>query len=393
MKCIKEVDLIVNMPYVSIVIPTYNRGPILLNTLLSLKHQNYPHSLYEIILVNDASTDNTMDIIKNIKMENLKVYHKLENQGAGAARNTGIENSEGELIIFCDSDFVVPTSYISSHVDAHRENTNLAVSGMGHWNYLFTYDYKDEWFPFQEVDFVEVYKKDFIQERLSHSNYLLLEQDILEENIQPFIFNPPYIKDWISMYEQLIQTFGERLENFQYPWLSFCTGNLSLKKDNLTSLGGFDESFLRLEDWELGYRFFREGGQFCFSTKTEAYQQHHPINPERNNLEYVMFKQLCSKHPSLEIYLMALRLRGGLSYTSISKVLEQHKRLRTNSPQLLPLLENFEESMKKFAFEERNYDLLLRKKTAINKYFHAIQKSNLYREWVEAYQLLVKQNH
>ncbi|MDP4084402.1 MAG: glycosyltransferase [Bacillota bacterium] len=372
-------------PNVSVIIPTYNRGPILLNTLLSLKYQDYPQSRYEIILVNDASTDNTMDVVQNLNIENLKVFHKPKNQGAGAARNTGIENSEGKLVIFCDSDFVVPSSYISSHVETHKEDSSLAVSGMGHWYYLFSYDFRDQWYPFQDIDFVEVYNKDFIQERSSASKYLLTEQDIREGNFEPFLFNPNYIKDWISMYEQLIQLFGERLENFQYPWLSFCTGNLSLLRDNLTSLRGFDETFVRLEDWELGYRFFQEGGKFCFSIKAEAYQQHHPINPERNNVDVEMFKHLCCKHPSIDIYLMALRLREGLSYTNISKVLEQHKQLKAGTPEILPLLDRFEENMRDYAFLGKRNAHLNQRGLTDGKYLNAIQKTSLYKEWMEAY--------
>lgn len=381
-----------DLPYVSVVIPTFNRGPILRNTLLSLSLQNYPKSRYEIVLVDDGSTDNTNDLLKMITLDNLKVFSKQINQGAGPARNFGIQQSEGELIIFCDSDFVVPSTYLANHVEAHNKDSNLAVSGMGHWHYIFSYDYKDEWFPFQEFYFSEVYNKPIIQQRLkqSNDNFLLNENDIIDGNFEPFLFCPDYLKGWVSMFEQLISSFGPELNNFEYPWLSFCTGNVSLKKDHLTSLGGFDESFLRLEDWELGYRFFLEGGRFCFSPATEAYQQHHPINPERNNLELSMFEQLCTKHPSFDIYLLSLKVHGGLSYKTISQILDQHKKLKWNAPSLHPLIEQFEKAMKAYAFRKRPHFHTGKKK--YRQYWKEMKSSNLYSNWIDIYRKLENKN-
>ena len=89
----------------SIIIPTYNRANLLSIALKSALNQSYEGS-YEIIVVDDGSTDNTQEILKNWQKKELKlkiIFHE-KNKGPAAARNTGIKNSKGEYLLFLDSD-------------------------------------------------------------------------------------------------------------------------------------------------------------------------------------------------------------------------------------------------------------------------------------------------
>lgn len=87
----------------SFIIPTYNRGYCIENTLQSIFNQSFTD--YEIIVIDDASSDNTSEIIKRYSnLPNFK-YIKLEtNGGVNIARNTGIKNAKGNWIILLDSD-------------------------------------------------------------------------------------------------------------------------------------------------------------------------------------------------------------------------------------------------------------------------------------------------
>jgi len=89
----------------SIIIPTYNRSHFLPITLESVSNQTYQGE-YEIIVVDDGSTDNTQEILgKWIKREpRLKVIRHKINKGAASARNTGISVANGKYILFLDSD-------------------------------------------------------------------------------------------------------------------------------------------------------------------------------------------------------------------------------------------------------------------------------------------------
>lgn len=87
--------------FFSVIIPTFNRGPILSNAIDSILSQSFYD--YEIIVVDDGSTDNTKEIINSFKSEKIKYIYQL-NKGVCAARNNGAKNSNGKYLIFLDSD-------------------------------------------------------------------------------------------------------------------------------------------------------------------------------------------------------------------------------------------------------------------------------------------------
>lgn len=88
--------------FVSVIIPTYNRAPTLPRAINSVLHQDYRN--LELIIVDDASTDDTEALVENIKDHRIRYVRHDRNQGACAARNTGIAAAKGELIAFQDSD-------------------------------------------------------------------------------------------------------------------------------------------------------------------------------------------------------------------------------------------------------------------------------------------------
>ena len=91
-----------NEPLISVIIPTYNRGRLILDSVNSVLNQTYKN--IELIVVDDCSTDDTEEILKSINDSRIR-YEKLEkNSGACIARNRGIELSTGEFIAFNDSD-------------------------------------------------------------------------------------------------------------------------------------------------------------------------------------------------------------------------------------------------------------------------------------------------
>lgn len=89
-------------PLVSVVIPTYNRARLLRRALDSVFAQSYPH--YEVLVVDDASTDDTAEMIAGYEDPRLRYLVQPENGGVGAARNRGMRESSGSLIAFLDSD-------------------------------------------------------------------------------------------------------------------------------------------------------------------------------------------------------------------------------------------------------------------------------------------------
>ena len=91
-------------PLVSIITPTYNSQMFLEQTIDSIVNQTYKN--WELIIVDDASSDNTVNIINNYVSE-FKNIHLIQNEinlGAGVARNKGIQAAKGDFIAFLDSD-------------------------------------------------------------------------------------------------------------------------------------------------------------------------------------------------------------------------------------------------------------------------------------------------
>lgn len=86
---------------VSVIIPVYNREMTIQKCLNSVMSQTYKP--YEIIVIDDGSTDKTIEIVENIKCSYLKII-KQNHRGAQAARNVGILNANGDYITFLDSD-------------------------------------------------------------------------------------------------------------------------------------------------------------------------------------------------------------------------------------------------------------------------------------------------
>lgn len=103
--------------FLSVVIPTYNRKPILEKCLRALEHQQF--SEYEIVVVDDGSTDGTVEWLRSHPADfpHVRLFCR-DHQGAAAARNYGVEQAKGDTIVFIDSDLVVTDVFLRSHVEA-----------------------------------------------------------------------------------------------------------------------------------------------------------------------------------------------------------------------------------------------------------------------------------
>lgn len=101
----------VNTPFFTVIVPTYNRGGLIMETLTSVFNQNFKN--FELILVDDGSTDNTEYVVSKIS-DSRFTYYKKKNQERGAARNFGVLKSKGKYITFCDSDDLLYPDYLSN---------------------------------------------------------------------------------------------------------------------------------------------------------------------------------------------------------------------------------------------------------------------------------------
>lgn len=108
----------------SIVVPAYNRGNCFYKLLESVFKQTYQN--FELIIVDDGSTDNTGDIIKSIQDARI-IYLYQDNGGGSKARNTGIDAAKGEYIAFLDSDDVFTPNHLENALSILESGTHICT--------------------------------------------------------------------------------------------------------------------------------------------------------------------------------------------------------------------------------------------------------------------------
>jgi len=111
---------------ISTIIPVYNQEKHIEKALNSVINQTFKP--YEIIIINDASTDKTQEKCKEFKMSynNIKIIDLKENQGVSNARNIGIDNATGDYIHFMDSDDVIEKDLIITGTK-YNENDKINI--------------------------------------------------------------------------------------------------------------------------------------------------------------------------------------------------------------------------------------------------------------------------
>jgi GT2 family glycosyltransferase len=120
----------------SVIIPTYNRKRMLLDTLDSLAQQTLPSSQFEVLIVDDGGTDGTNEILKRDFPFRLLYFWK-PNQGDALARNFGAEECNGDILVSLDDDMILEEDYLRTIIEPLEVEDRLLVAGS--W-YLWTRD-------------------------------------------------------------------------------------------------------------------------------------------------------------------------------------------------------------------------------------------------------------
>ena len=120
-----------NKPLVSIIVPIYNAEKYLAEAIESVLNQTYAN--FELLLINDRSTDNSKKICEKYAQEDSRIIlleNKAENHGPGPARNTGLDNASGEFIYFMDADDWIEKSLLECAV-CRMQETNADIVQFG----------------------------------------------------------------------------------------------------------------------------------------------------------------------------------------------------------------------------------------------------------------------
>lgn len=120
---------------ISVVVPVYGVEKYIKKCMLSLIEQTLKNDLYEILVINDGTKDNSINIIKEnfLDIKNIKVINQL-NKGLSAARNTGIKAAKGKYIVFIDSDDYIEKKMLKKMLENIKTGSDLVVTGFN-WVY------------------------------------------------------------------------------------------------------------------------------------------------------------------------------------------------------------------------------------------------------------------
>lgn len=108
------------LPELTVLIPTYNRRDIVARCLASLSKQTLAPEKYELVVIDDGSTDDTVEMLEGLDLKPTLRWKRIPHVGPSGARNRGLEMAQGEIVVFVDSDLIVVPEFLASHLAAHR---------------------------------------------------------------------------------------------------------------------------------------------------------------------------------------------------------------------------------------------------------------------------------
>lgn len=214
----------------TVVVPTYNRSELLGRALRGLLDQTLPAEEYEIVVVDDGSTDATPQVVAAVGAPESRLrYLRQENQGPAAARNYGTREAKGNIILFTGDDCLPDRKLLEVHLQTHARKGDVGVIGLVAWH------------P--------------------------------ELEVTPFM----------SFLEEGVQFGFKHIRDPEHaPFWCFYTSNCSVQKHRLEEVGGFDTGFpaAAFEDIELAYRMQQRGLRLVYRSAAVTYH-HHATTLER----------------------------------------------------------------------------------------------------------------
>lgn len=216
-----------DLPRVSIVIPTYNRRVTLERVLRGLGRQTVASDTFEVIVVADGCTDGTGDLCRRLAGDlpfHLRLYEQA-NAGPAAARDHAVREARAPLIVFVDDDVVPDEHLIAAHLAAHAADGDDAIVAMG-----------------------------------------------------PLLPPPDQrLNVWGAWEERALCSQYDDMERgrWQPTYRQFYTGNASLARRLILDAGGFNASYRRAEDIELGLRLAAQDCRFVFLPEARGWHYLH----------------------------------------------------------------------------------------------------------------------
>ena len=213
-----------NLPKISVIMPTYNCGDYICEAIDSILSQTYNN--FELLIIDDGSTDNTEVLINSYNNTKIK-YYRIDPSGKPSiARNVGLTKATGEFILFCDADDLLPSATLQQKINFIQKFPEAALIFTDYLYFRGKEEEKDfeEYSYFQKNNnFIKSFPCNLIAH--THGNFFLFNKNIRQQ--------------------LLIKLFIH-------------TSTVMVSKTAISTCGLFDETLTFGEDWDLWLRISDE---------------------------------------------------------------------------------------------------------------------------------------
>jgi glycosyltransferase involved in cell wall biosynthesis/2-polyprenyl-3-methyl-5-hydroxy-6-metoxy-1,4-benzoquinol methylase len=261
---------------ISVIIPTFNRRARLQRCLEALAAQTLNADEFEVIVVDDGSTDNTQEFLREQKTRFRLQYFHQKNQGAGAARRLGVEQARGEYLLLINDDTIALPDLLEQHLDFQRKYHSSCFAVLG------TFEY---------------------------------ERQARRRALTHFLSADPFMFPQKAMHPE-----------WYYGHTHFITCNLSVRRDAVLAAGSFDPAFRLGEDTELGMRMAAGGCKVLYHPQARAWHDHLEMTVgdmvRRARAYGPVYLQLLEKYPALRITHPGVELKAPLTAADIEQLRE-----------------------------------------------------------------------
>jgi glycosyltransferase involved in cell wall biosynthesis len=308
---------------ISVVIPTQDRAAFLERTLACLVPQTLPKRHYEVLVVDDASKDDTARVARSFRRRLPLRYLRREARNAGAARNSGTRKAAGKVVLFLDDECLVRPDFLEAHCRSHeRGGFSSVVRGptsavLSVWGGSAFNNIKASGRP--------------VAPRAQ--SWLQGVEELLRGDFAPRF----PVLGRKQFYHEAMDAFGPKLDKCPAPWFLFLTRNISIPRGILRESEGFDETLrvAGLEDMELGYRLHRRGVPYFLESKAPCFYQVCDVSKRRKAERLAEhYKRICAKHEDFGIFTSWKLLTGDLDFRSFNRVVGDFETLARHDPRL-----------------------------------------------------------
>ena len=178
---------------ISVIIPTFNREKLIGNSIKSVLNQTFKN--FELIIVDDGSTDNTSEVVDKFQDNRIKYIKLDKNQGASNARNIGIKNAKGKYISFQDSDDI----FYPNKLEIQLNNIIKEKSDLDFCKINVIYNNTFRYFVPSNIVEKRFEKVDFFDELISNGNFISTQSILIKKSFMkkfPFDPNMPRLQDY-----------------------------------------------------------------------------------------------------------------------------------------------------------------------------------------------------